>query len=135
MATYSSEPYYKLVSSISENAEDLKKEVRKSKVQLEMDFETGDFKGRYIDTDFHGNYIIEHTSAGFAKGFYYRVSLGGLSKGLSTSAEEEAFFEQLIRCKKISVMPDKLANPSYIRIELSDNDQKIQLVKFIKPLE
>jgi hypothetical protein len=38
MANFTSEPFYKLVDSVSENTEELKKEVRKSKVQLEMDF-------------------------------------------------------------------------------------------------
>ncbi len=135
MANFTTEPFYRLVSSVSESTEELKKDARKSKIQLEIDFETGNFKGKYRDNAFQGNYTIEHTSAGFTKGFFYRVSLGGLSKGVSESAEEDAFFEQLINCKRISVVPDKLANPTYIVLEFSENDKKIQMVKFVKPLE
>lgn len=135
MANFTTEPFYRLVSSVSENVEDLKKDARKSKVQLEMDFETGNFKGKYRETDFQGSYSIEHTSAGFAKGFFYRVSLAGLSKGVSQSTAEDAFFEHLINCKRISVVPDKLANPTYIVLEFSENDKKIQMVKFTKLLE
>lgn len=129
------EPFYKLVSSVSENTEEIKKDVRKSKVQLEIDFETGNFKGKYRDTDFQGSYTIEHTSAGFAKGFFYRVSLAGLSKGVSDSAEEEAFFEHLINCKRISLVPDKLTYPNYIVLEFTASDEKIQMVKFVKSIE
>lgn len=135
MTNFYTDPYYKLINSAHENVDELKNNAKKSKVKLIVDFETGAFEGNYKDNNFKGSYTIEHTSAGFSKGFFYRVSLESLKKAVSASSEEDEFFDQIINCNKISIVPDKLSNPSYVILELAGNGKKITMIKFTKPSE
>lgn len=117
------EKYYKLVEEIPSDLSELKEAVMKSKVFFKMDFESGKFEGRYKSLDFEGKYIIEHRSAGFAKGFLYTVKLDSLDKN------NKPFFEDLAQCNKIYFEPDLLANPTYYTLELSCGEKKLVFVK------
>lgn len=115
----SSEITYRLVTELSDDLKKLQKATTRSKAELEIDFETGNFKGRYKSHDFTGNYVIEHVSAGFVKGFFYRVRVEDLHKPEPRGAEEEAFFEKLQAADRLYVAPDKLGSPAYTVLEIS----------------
>lgn len=122
---------YLLLKTIPSELSEIQKLGKKSKAAIQINLKTGEFSGKYGNKDFSGKYNIEHTSAGFAKGFYYRVSLDSLSKPNSSSEKEIAFFDNLAKCKKISFMPDVLANPSYFTIEMS-NPESESILEFVK---
>jgi len=125
------ETTYRLISEPSDDLRKPEKAAIRSKAELEIDFETGSFKGRYRNHDFKGNYLIEHVSAGFVKGFFYRVRMGDLHRPESQNVEEEAFFESLSGAKRLYVAPDKLAEPAYTLLEISGAEpaKKLILVK------
>lgn len=122
---------YRLVPELSDNLKKLKETAIRSKAEIEIDFETGYFKGRYRNHDFTGNYLIEHVSAGFVKGFFYRVRMEDLHRPEAQNGEEEAFFESLSRAKRLYVAPDKLAEPAYTLLEITAAEpaEKLILVK------
>ncbi len=122
---------YRLVTELSDDLKKLQKAAARSKAELEIDFETGNFKGRYKDHDFTGNYVIKHVSAGFIKGFFYRVSPGSLNRPGSRNAEEEAFFEKLAAANRLYVAPDKLGDPAYTVLEITNPDSDAKLI-FVK---
>ncbi len=128
----SPENTYRLVSEVSDDLQKLKKAAGRSKVMLEIDFETGRFNGRYKDHDFTGNYTIEHVSAGFVKGFFYRVKLGDLKQPESKNSGEQAFFEKLAAVDRFYVAPDRPANPSYTILELRDATSSGTKLLFIR---
>lgn len=110
------------------------KELNKSKTNIEIDFETGDFKGQFNDISYSGNFLIEHTAAGFVKGFIYTVSLGYLSKPITDDKATQQFFDQLIKTNRIYFNPEKILEPDYINIELVQTLDKTELnfTKIIK---
>lgn len=125
------ETTYRLVAEISDDLKELKKSAERSKAELEIDTETGHFKGRYKSHDFTGKYTVEHVSAGFVKGFFYRVKIEELNRPESRNEEEEAFFEHLSAARRLYFAPDKLNQPAYVTLEISrpDNDTKLVFVK------
>ncbi len=112
-------PSYRLVTELSEDLKELQKTAARSKTAWEVDLETGDFKGRYKSHTFTGKYAIEHVSAGFVKGFFYRVKLQELNRPSSRNAGEEAFFERLSAARRLYVAPDKLRQPDYTFMEVT----------------
>ena len=122
-----SEPVYRMLSTSLEEPDRQKKDLEKSKVIFNMDFDTGDFKGEYKGTPFSGNFVIEHTAAGFVKGFIYRVSLGYLSNEAVDDQEKESFFKQLVYTNRIYFNPDRLIEPDFINLELSQAEMNTKL--------
>lgn len=127
-----SELMYRLIPELSDDLKKLQKAADQAKAELEIDFETGNFKGRYQKHEFTGNYVIEHVSAGFVKGFFYRVSPGELNRPESRNAEEEAFFERLAGADRLYVAPDKLGAPAYTVLEIHAENGKLVFIKIIK---
>ena len=122
---------YRLVTEISDDLKALQKSATRSKAELEIDTETGHFRGRYKSHNFTGKYTIEHTSAGFVKGFFHRVRIEELDRPESRNEEEEAFFEHLSGARRLYIAPDKPGQPAYVTLEISrpDNDKKLVFVK------
>lgn len=116
----SPETTYRLVAEVPDDLQKLERAAGRSKAMLEVDFETGRFKGRYKNHDFEGNYIIKHISAGFVKGFFYRVKIEDLKHPESKNDEERAFFKKLAAADRLYVAPDKLGNPAYTMLEVHD---------------
>lgn len=116
----------------NENQEIAKESFKKADISFDMDFQNGKFSGTYKGRNFSGLYNINHTSSGFVKGFFYRVSLISLEKKAPASLEEERFFEHILKTTRISVQPDQLNAPSYIQLELdAPNSNKLIFIKFI----
>ncbi len=60
---------YRLLDTSSEDLAELKKQWGKSKIEIEMDFKTGEFKGFYKKNAFSGKYDIQKVTSGLVKGF------------------------------------------------------------------
>lgn len=103
---------------------------QKSKDWMEIDTETGNFKGVFHQTGFSGNFVIKKVSPGFAKGFYYTVELGFLEKNATDSKRSLAFFSKLESAKRLYFYPDKLMEPNWIYLEISSGTDS-DLLKFI----
>ena len=76
------EDKYKLIQEKKVNYSDLntlKKQFRKSNVELFFDSSTGLFHGESQGIPFNGRFDIKKTSAGILKGFSYKVELAYLS--------------------------------------------------------
>jgi hypothetical protein len=109
---------YRLVKNASEDIESLKKSVSKSEVILEMNFETGSFKGKYEKINFEGKYTIVKVTSGLSKGFNYEIDLESMSSDPTESKAEEKFIQMLATCKSMFIGPDRLYNPTYIKISI-----------------
>ncbi|MBX2954243.1 MAG: hypothetical protein KF870_17220 [Leadbetterella sp.] len=127
----SAEPAYRLVPELPEDLKKLEKAADRSRAEMEIDFETGHFKGRYLKHEFTGSYAIKHVSAGFVKGFFYRISLDSLNRPEHRNAEEEAFFGKLAEAKRLYVAPDKPGDPAYTVLEISNGEPEGKLT-FVK---
>ncbi len=121
--------FYRHVSGLQEDK--LPKELSRSRVTLEVNFETGDFTGKYRKHDFTGKFSIDHVSAGFVKGFFYRVHLEKLTRLPSGNAEEEAFFEHLSAASRLYLAPDRLPAPTYTFLEIRKPGNESPLI-FVK---
>lgn len=125
------ETVYRLISEPSDDLRKMEKAAIQSKAELDINFDTGIFTGRYKNHDFTGTYRIEHVSAGFVKGFFYRVSMEELERPESRSAEEEVFFKSLSAANRLYVAPDKLAEPAYTVLEIRSKEPSGKLI-FVK---
>lgn len=125
------ETAYRLITELPDDLKKPEKAAVRSKAALELDFDTGHFKGWYKNHDFTGNYIIEHVSAGFVKGFFYRVRMENLNRPESGNTEENAFFEHLSTARRLYVAPDKRVDPAYTVLEISSAEPETKLI-FIK---
>ena len=114
------EAAYRWVTEVPDDLKKLKKGVRRSPAMLEIDFETGDFKGRYKTHNFKGKYRIEHVSSGFVKGFFYRVKAEDLQFPESKNTKAQALFKNLSTSSRLYVAPDTPRDPAYTFLEVYD---------------
>jgi hypothetical protein len=122
---------YKLVGKFSDKLSDNVKIANKSKVELEVNFDNGDFKGKYENEKFKGNFAVESLNAGFAYGFKYSVSLNTLEKNVSENQEYEGFINKLKATTSIVIEPNKLMHPDFIKLTLKD-EMGTELLRFLK---
>jgi hypothetical protein len=118
---------YKLVAIQSEGLAELKKQVGKSKVEIEIDFKSGDFKGVYKKVAFAGKYDIKKVTSGLVKGFNYKVELAYLSKDNTEDTKLDRFIEQLAKCEQIFVSPDRLIDTQFVMAEFKTSDESKNL--------
>ena len=114
---------YRLLSKSTENLADLKMLWNKSKIEIEVDYKTGDFKGFYKKTAFSGKYDIQKVTSGFVKGFNYKVELAYLSKEGSENARFDEFVEKLAKCERIFVTPDRLVDSQFVTAEFKSAEE------------
>lgn len=122
---------YKFVKSASEDFEKVNKLALKSKNTIEIDMESGKFSGTYNSIDFEGKFDILKVNSMLSKGFSYKVSLGYLSKSESSNQDDERFFNILIQADKISIVPEKLIQPKFVKLNISSEalEKSLNFVK------
>ena len=119
---------YRLLPKSTEDLVELKSQWKKSKIEIEMDFKTGDFKGFYKKTAFSGKYDIQKVTSGFVKGFNYKVELAYLTKDGSENAKLDEFVEKLAKCERIFVTPDKLIDSQFVTAEFKSAEESDRLM-------
>jgi hypothetical protein len=119
---------YRLLDTSSEDLAELKKQWKKSKIGIEIDFKTGEFKGFYKKTAFSGKYDIQKVTSGFVKGFNYKVELAYLTKDGSENAKLDEFVEKLAKCERIFVTPDKLIDSQFVTAEFKFSEETNKLM-------
>jgi hypothetical protein len=119
---------YRLLDTSSEDLAELKKQWGKSKIEIEMDFKTGDFKGFYKKKAFSGKYDIQKVTSGLVKGFNYKVELAYLTKDGSENAKLDEFVEKLAKCERIFVTPDKLMDSQFVTAEFKSGEESDKLM-------
>ncbi|HLO42990.1 MAG TPA: hypothetical protein VK175_01580 [Leadbetterella sp.] len=119
---------YRLLNTSSEDLAELKKQWGKSKIELEIDFKTGEFKGFYKKTAFSGKYDIQKVTSGFVKGFNFKVELAYLTKDGSENAKLDEFVEKLAKCERIFVTPDKLIDSQFVTAEFKSAEEGDKLM-------
>jgi hypothetical protein len=119
---------YRLLNTSSEDLAELRKQWGKSKIELEIDFKTGDFKGFYKKTAFSGKYDIQKVTSGLVKGFNYKVELAYLTKDGSENAKLDEFVEKLAKCERIFVTPDKLIDSQFVTAEFKSGEDSNKLM-------
>jgi len=122
---------YRLIPEVPDDLTKLRKVAGRSGAELDIDFETGRFSGRYRKHDFTGSYAIEHVSAGFVKGFIYRVHMESTEHPRPRNRKEKAFFEHLTGAGRLYAAPDKLRDPAYTVLEISGEGTEDKLL-FVK---
>jgi hypothetical protein len=116
---------YRLVKNASENLESLKKAISKSDIVFEMNFDSGNFKGKHGQINFYGKYNIKKVNSGFSKGFNYEVELESLQSDQTTSKAEGKFVETLANCTSIFIAPNRLYQPTHTQMDIKSENQKI----------
>lgn len=119
---------YRLLPKSTEDLVELKSQWKKSKIEIEMDFKTGDFKGFYKNTAFSGKYDIQKVTSGFVKGFNYKVELAYLTKDGSENVKLDEFIEKLAKCERIFVTPDKLIDSQFVTAEFKSGEESDKLM-------
>jgi hypothetical protein len=119
---------YRLLPKSTEDLVELKSQWKKSKIEIEMDFKTGEFKGFYKKTAFSGKYEIQKVTSGFVKGFNYKVELAYLTKDGSENAKLDEFVEKLAKCERIFVAPDKLIDSQFVTAEFKSAEESDKLM-------
>lgn len=119
---------YRLLDTSSEDLAELKKQWGKSKIEIEMDFKTGDFKGLYKKTAFSGKYDIQKVTSGLVKGFNYKVELAYLTKDCLENAKLDEFVEKLAKCERIFVTPDKSIDSQFVTAEFKSTEESDKLM-------
>ena len=119
---------YRLLNTSSEDLAELKKQWGKSKIELEIDFKSGYFKGLYKKTVFSGKYDVQKVTAGLVKGFNYKVELAYLTKDGSENAKLDEFVEKLAKCERIFVTPDKLIDSQFVTAEFKSGEESDKLM-------
>jgi hypothetical protein len=119
---------YRLLDTSSEDLAELKKQWGKSKIQIEIDFKTGEFHGFYKKIAFSGNYDIQKVTSGLVKGFNYKVELAYLTKDGSENAKLDEFIEKLAKCERIFVTPDKLIDSQFVTAEFKSTEESDKLM-------
>ncbi|WP_255077206.1 hypothetical protein [Lacihabitans sp. CCS-44] len=119
---------YRLLPKSTEDLVELKSQWKKSKIEIEMDFKTGEFKGFYKKTAFSGKYDIQKVTSGFVKGFNYKVELAFLTKDGSENAKLDEFVEKLAKCERIFVTPDKLIDSQFVTAEFKSAEESDKLM-------
>jgi hypothetical protein len=119
---------YRLLNTSSEDFAELKKQWGKSKIELEIDFKSGDFKGMYKKTAFSGKYDVQKVTSGLVKGFNYKVELAYLTKDGSENAKLDEFVEKLAKCERIFVTPDKLIDSQFVTAEFKSGEESKKLM-------
>ena len=119
---------YRLLPKSTEDLVELKSQWKKSKIEIEMDFKTGEFKGFYKKTPFSGKYDIQKVTSGFVKGFNYKVELAYLNKDGSENAKLDEFVEKLAKCERIFVTPDKLIDSQFVTAEFKSAEEGDKLM-------
>jgi hypothetical protein len=116
---------YRFVKNASDEFESLKKAISKSDVLLEMNFDSGIFKGKYGKLNYHGKYTIKKVNSGFTKGFNYEVELESLESDPTNSKSEEKFIQSLVSCTSIFISPNRLYQPTHTQLDIKSENQKI----------
>lgn len=119
---------YRLLTKSTEDLAELKSQWKKSKIEMEMDFKTGEFKAFYKKTVFSGKYDIQKVTSGFVKGFNYKVELAYLTKESSENTKLDEFVEKLAKCERIFVTPDKLIDSQFVTAEFKSADESDKLM-------
>ncbi len=119
---------YRMVKNVSEDMVVLKKAVQKSDVSFEMNFDTGNFVGKYDQMIFKGKYSIIKVTSGLAKGFNYQVELESLQNDPTESKAEEKFIKHLVSCTSIFVAPNRLYQPSHTQLDIRSEGQKTTFI-------
>lgn len=119
---------YRLLPKSTEDLVELKSQWKKSKIEIEMDFKTGEFKGFYKKTAYSGKYDIQKVTSGFVKGFNYKVELAYLTKDGSENSKLDEFVEKLAKCERIFVTPDKLIDSQFVTAEFKSAEEGDKLM-------
>ncbi len=119
---------YRLLNTSSEDFAELKKQWGKSKIELEIDFKSGDFKGMYKKTAFSGKYDVQKVTSGLVKGFNYKVELAYLTKDGSENAKLDEFVKKLAKCERIFVTPDKLIDSQFVTAEFKSGEESKKMM-------
>jgi GT2 family glycosyltransferase len=118
---------YRLVKNASEDIESLKKAISKSDIIFEMNFDSGNFKGKHGQINFNGKYTIKKVNSGFTKGFNYEVELESLQSDATNTKSEEKFIQSLASCTSIFIAPNRLYQPTHTQMDIKGENQKISL--------
>jgi hypothetical protein len=121
---------YKLVSvTPDQNLNKFSKKYKRANNYFVMDFDSGEFYGKYQGTKYVGKYDIKKVTSGLTKGFNYQVSLVFLSKNvLGQNSNSDSYFDALTKATRIFVSPDRLIDSQYVWLRMG-NDENLEMLK------
>lgn len=98
-----------------EEVDQLNKLMKRSKVSLELDEETGNFEGLFMKHPFSGNFMFERQYAGMVKGIYVKSSLGYLQKERNMP---KSILDSMATVNRLYFYGDQRVNPRFTVLEI-----------------
>jgi hypothetical protein len=127
------ETYYLVeISDFGDFSEEvLEKAINKSKAQLKLNEETGDFEGVMNGIPFSGNFEFGKTSSGFVKGFYISSQLGYLQSKAHEDKDFDKFTSKLANASRLYFYNDNIldAKWSVLEIAVIDDEKLVFIMK------